>query len=49
MDLDTARQLLQDFELILGIAQQGIATIREFTDSTHSTVSPSQKTSSSHA
>ena len=32
MDLDTARQLLQDFELILGIAQQGIATIREFTE-----------------
>ena len=37
MDLDTARQLLQDFELILGIAQQGtatgLATIREFTES----------------
>ena len=33
MDLDAARQLLQDFELILGIAQQGIATIREFTKS----------------
>ena len=32
MDLDTARQLLQDFELILGIAQQGVATIREFTE-----------------
>ena len=32
MDSDTARQLLQDFELILGIAQQGIATIREFTE-----------------
>ena len=32
MDLDTARQLLQDFELILSIAQQGIATIHEFTE-----------------
>ena len=32
MDPDTARQLLQDFELIIGIAQQGFATIREFTE-----------------
>ena len=33
MDLDTAHQLLQDFELILGFAQQGIATISVFTES----------------
>ena len=32
MDLDTARRLLEDFELIIGVAQQGFATIREFAE-----------------